>query len=518
MAQQKKQTEFYDVPEEPVSEGVIMEGVLSHYVSPKTAISYAENMHNDTAGLMTTRRGLKVTGTAPAARAKNCVMWADSTTPSTAYIVWQEGTTFKVQDILGTAGVTSYATRFGPNKAHFDTTGGYVFMASSEAGIQPRYIVNNIVTAPAVLPNTHFPDVDLISVGFGGRMWAADSKSASTRLYYSDILVSPLYNTTSANPPLNILIPAQAGDRITGFAKTNNILFVFTHNNIFRVYAGGSSDSVPVANVGTFSQDAIVKTKLGYFFYHPSGVFKIAESGQPQEVSVKIRDIIQQIPDANQSDVFGWADDDHAYWSIGKLPSRSTTNNYIIRYTLSTQVWTIYAVSSVSGALVPTCAASNNFSDTAITSDDIYPSSIVFADDTTNFYKGTFNVFLPENINSDVNNDFGVSPIYVEYQTNWWTFDQIGVPETHEKRANGLFVPSENGAGLKVAYQIDTDKPNVWREIGVLGTNYITAFNSWQSEEFNRIKFRIYGEGKGVSIKVGIPKIRVLDDLGYFTN
>lgn len=504
--------EFYDVPIDPVSEGVITDGVLSHYVSPKTAISYAENMHNDTVGMMTTRRNFASTPTSPAARAKNCVIYTYTSGGSsgTTSIVWQEGTTFKTQDILGTGSVTSHTSRFGSGKAHFDTTQGYLLMVSGEAA-QPRYF-SDVATAPATL-GTSFPNgMDLICSGYIGRIWCADSTAYNNRIYYSDVINATFTSTTGGAS--YITINAGSGDKITGLIRTQGVMYVFTHNSIFRVKNIQSQDYAPMATVGAFSQDAIVKTKAGFFFYHPSGVYLLTGDAQPKEISVKVRDIIQRIPNANQSNVFGWSDDDHVYFSIGNLPSLSTTNQYILRYTISTQIWTVYAISSPSASLTPTCAASLNPAVTSITSDDIYPSSFLFADDTVNFYKGTFGVYLPSTMNQTVDNDFSSFPIYVEYQTNWLTFDI----ESHTKRASGLFVPSVNGAGLKVAYQVDNDLPDVWREVGVLTDDYITAFNSWQSVKFNRIKFRVYGVTNGVTKQVGVPRIRILDDLGYEQN
>jgi len=81
-----------------------------------------------------------------------------------------------------------------------------------------------------------------------------------------------------------------------------------------------------------------------------------------------------------------------------------------------------------------------------------------------------------------------------------------------------MFVPSENAAGLRVSYQINDDLPNVWRDIGALGNEYITSFNSWQSDDFHRIKFRVSGQTNGKTLKVATPTIRVLDDLGYDSN
>jgi hypothetical protein len=510
---QREQKEFYNVPNEPVSEGVIMEGVLSHLVSPKTAISYAENMHNDTIGFMTTRRGIVATAESPAARVKNATSYTYTAGGSsgTTSVCWQEGTTFKTQDLLGTGAIVSFASKFGASKAHFDITQGILVMASGEAA-QPRQF-SDVGTGPAVL-GTSFPNgMDLISSGYIGRIWCADSTAYTNRVYYSDVINATFTSTTGGASYLTI--NANSGDKITGFARTQGVLYVFTHNSIFRIYNTQSLDYAPMSTVGAFSQDAIVKTKAGFFFYHPSGIYQLTDGGQPKEISIKIRDILQQIPNANQSNVFGWSDDDHVYFSVGNLPSMSTTNQYIIRYTISTQVWTFYTVSNASLSL--TCATSLNPAVTSITSNDIYPSMVIFADDTVNFYKGTLDVFLPATKNSTVTIDYSVFPIFAEFQTNWMNFEPE-IPESHDHRANGLFIFSENAAGFKVAYQIDSDLPNVWREIGVIGTEYLSQFDRWQSAEFNRIKFRVYGHTNGKTVKIGTPKIRVLDDLGYKTN
>jgi hypothetical protein len=52
-----------NVPFDPVTEGIISENIVSHYVTPKGSIAYAENFHNDVLGIMTTRRMFTSTGT-----------------------------------------------------------------------------------------------------------------------------------------------------------------------------------------------------------------------------------------------------------------------------------------------------------------------------------------------------------------------------------------------------------------------------------------------------------------------
>jgi hypothetical protein len=502
-----------DVPFDPITEGVISENILSHYVSPKGAISYAENFHNDILGIMTTRRMLTTTGTAPAARVLGCVLYQEASLNSTPNIVWQEGTTLKFQDILGTGGVTTRAATFGAsNKSRYDIVQGYLLMTNSGSG-QPKY-TNAVATVPAAL-GTSFPTgVNLISAGFSGRIWASDSSDALNRVYYSDVIPAAGITAPVTGGASFLTINANNGDKVTGFARLQNVLYVFTHNGIFRVYNTQSQDNTSLSQVGCFNQEAIVKAKNGFYFVHPSGVYYLGSNGFPQEVSGKIRDIIQKIPNANQGSIFGWSDDDHVYFNIGLVPAMSSTKQYIIRYTISTQIWTTYALSSNSGSLTPTCAAYENFASTNITSDDIYPTNFIFADDTVNFYKGTFNVFLPATMNSVVTNDFNAFPIFAEFHTPWMIFDN----ETHVKRINGMSIPSENAAGFKFAYQTDKDMPNIWHEIGEFTANYMTLFPAFQTDKFNRIKFRVYGETKGVTVKVGIPMIRKLDDLGYEYN
>jgi hypothetical protein len=499
-----------DVAFDPITEGVISENILSHYVSPKGAISYAENFHNDILGIMTTRRMLTATGTAPAARALSCVLYQEASLNSAPNIVWQEGTTLKFQDILGTGGVTTRAATFGAsNKNRFDILQGYLLMTNAGSG-QPKY-TNAVATVPVALGTSFNTSNDLISAGYLSRIWSAASSDASNRVYYSD----PIPNTgitTATGGASYLILNANNGDKITGFARLQNVLYVFMNNGIYRVYNTQSFDNTSISTVGAFQQEAIVRSKNGFYFYHPSGVYYIGSN--PQEVSGRIRDIIQKIPNASQGSVFGWSDDDHVYFNIGLVPAMSSTKQYIIRYTLSTQVWTTYALSSTSGSLTPTCAAYENFASTNITSDDIYPTNFIFADDTVNFYKGTFNVFLPTTVNSSVTNDFNGFPIFAEFQTPWMIFDN----ESHVKRINGISIPSENAAGFKFAYQTDKDLSNIWHEIGEFGASYMTLFPPFQTDKFNRIKFRVYGETKGVTVKVGVPMIRKLDDLGYEYN
>ena len=290
-----------NVPFEPVTESVISEGVVSHYVAPEGSVSYAENFHNDSLGVMTTRRMFTTTGTSPAARALSCVLYQEASVGSTPNIFWQEGTTLKIQDILGTGGVTTRLTTFGSSsKQRFDIVQGYLIMTNSTG--QPKY-TNAVATVPTALGTSYPAGMDLVSAGFSGRIWCASSTDGLNRVYYSEVIPSGGIPGPVTGGASFLTINANNGDKVTGFARTQNVLYTFTHNGIFRIYNTQSQDSTSISNVGCFNQEAIIKTKNGFYFYHPSGVYYIGSNGFPQEVSGKIRDIIQKIPNANQANV-----------------------------------------------------------------------------------------------------------------------------------------------------------------------------------------------------------------------
>jgi len=364
-----------------------------------------------------------------------------------------------------------------------------------------------------------------VSVGFDSRLWMADSLDGSCRLYFSDPLLvgNNLGDTTGGTG--YIVIPAENGDLITALIKTQRCLYVFTHNSIFRVFNTVSSDNVPVSYVGTYSQDAVVKAKNGFYFYNPTGIFYMQDGGNPQEIGIKVRDILKKVSTQQQIKVFGWADDDHVVFCLGNnLTGYEPNKTYYVRYTISTQVWSIYSTLN----FLPSCADYQNFlqinsaANVDYQGDEtIFPTVYVFGNGTnsagvinTTRHGGTINVYTPSTEDSTIVQDWNAYPIPVEYQTSWMTFDM----ECQSNTANGLFVPSLNAAGMKVSYQLDNDLPNVWREIGTLGTSYVTAFDSWKSEEFKRIKFRFYGQSNGTTMQIGVPKIRLLDNLGYSTN
>lgn len=522
MAKQDTTNDASDIVLAPITEGVILKDVVSHYSAPQSSLAFAENMHNDTIGVMTTRKpfyrrsSFSTQVTAPI----NCILAGSLVSSSYQLLYWQDGRDLKLRRAIDTGGGTFTNTNFFNNtsKNRYDVVQNTLLITNFGNGIFWTQGANSI---PLAL-TTGFPNsVDVISGGFSGRVWGAASSitgPSSARVYYTDVI--PLAGVTSVTGSGSFLgVNANSGESVTGLIRIQNILCVFTQNAIFRIYNTQSIDNTPVSNVGVFQQEAIVKTKLGYYFYHPSGVYKLNNDGSVQEVSKRIAPFLQRVPTLNQQAVFGWGDEDHIYFSLGtNIQGMQSEKTYYICYTLSTQVWTIYSTYF----WYPTCASTAYFTyvqslESGLT-EDWTPTTYVLGvlqNGTGNAV--TFGNFNYSTENSNVYGDVGDSggtagqPIFIDMETQWKTM----AFESHLNKVNGIAFPHENGAGLLVSYQVDKDLPNVWREVGTLDDQYITLFRDFQSEEFNRIRFRVSGQTYGEAVKLGQPTLINVEDHGY---
>lgn len=534
-----------DIVLQPISEGVIQKEVLSHYVAPQTAVDFAENFHNDAIGWMTTRRPFvrrsSFSGhiTAPV----SCLLTNNLILSDTALLYWQDGRDLWYQRAISSNSNQQITNFFATTtKNRFDVLDGHVLMTNA-GGANTVYFHDGgsngtANTTPTVIftnsSSTGMPgNIDLISAGFSGRIWCSDSGASGARVYYSDVL--PLgWDTLPGTFPATsqgkyITINPNNGDKVTGFARTQNILCVFTQNGIFRIYNTQSVDNTPVANVGAFQQEAIVKTRVGFFFYHPSGVFKLNNDGTVQELSKKIYDFIKRIPAANQPNVFGWCDNDHVYFSVGtNIPGYQTDKKYYIRYTISTQVCTIFSTynlditcaSSTYLTKLSTVASGSPSGTDANTTETWFPATYLLGTVNSTGTAFTWDVFDFNTESSAIEGDGGDpvfsggtvgQPIFCNFRTHWKTMGK----EAHIYKVNGIGFPHENAAGFMVQYQIDNDPEGYWRTLGSLDDNYMTLFREFESDEFNRIRFQVTGRTKGQIIRVGQPTFINVQDYGY---
>lgn len=499
-----------DIKFEPITEGVIPDGVTSHYVAPKAAVENAENFHNDTLGVMTFRQPL-YTSFVPGATDYWSGVLFDRGASGSMYIYYQTGTSLCYEDPMIPSGITTFTTVFPAGyTTRFSIIQGTLLMTTGSTA-QIKY--TDGISAPANIAGvTGVPSVDLINAGFVGRIWYADSTSSNNRLYYTDVIpAAGVASTTGTSQYLTI--NAGNGDVLSGLVQGQQTMFVFTRNSVFRVYNTQNQDSVPCATVGALTQESIVTASDGIYFYHPSGFYKLSENGSAQCISNRIATIIPNPGKISAETCKSFSYGDHVYFSFeASFPNGSSTatGTLLYRYTISTQVWTIYKFFKVS-TKVAVAAIKRNGRIVTMLMGNTSEANARFA---SNFYEFTGDGSQSSTTPID---DNGTTQIIGSYNTHWEDFGAEG----HLKKINGISFPQNNAAGFDVSYQIDTDNADHWTPIGRMDSRAVTVFKDFVSRPFNRIKFRVMGQKKTQQAPtycwIGSPTIMKLTDMGYQT-
>jgi len=471
------------------NEGVIRSAQLSDTVCPENSVQLGINMHFDRIGSMTTRPGVATFADDLSGSVKS--FGTLNILGGNKRLFGQVGADISVWN--GTTW-TSVDTATVTTKARFSQFLNRVWRINGNAGDKPE-TSNGGAFGTTDVPGT-FPAGDFIEAGFGGRVWIADA--STDILYFTDVVQST--NGTSYVSPLTFDITAnfitkfspQDGESITGLFRVPKALLLFKQNHIYRVYSTSNVDPYPAYNVGTYSQESIVQGKDGVYFHHSSGFYKFTYDAQPTEISRRVIDFVKAIPRTSYDDVVGVYDGyDAIKWSVGPLTVEGVTySNCQMRYSLSTQVWTIY-----------------DFADVSI-------KALVLYDDGTTIEQiaGT-STGLVGKLDSG-KKDFG-NPIYYEFIDRWRSFIDM---YSHSKTMGGVAVMSENAGGALVQYQIDKTAVNKWLDIGTVKKDYATLFPNNVTTDFNQIRLRIKGYSTGVPIIFNGIELLSIDDTGFETN
>jgi len=231
-------------------------------------------------------------------------------------------------------------------KARFTQYLNYIWMCNGNASFGDPIQTSNGGNFGTDLVPDDFPPGDYIQAGFEGRVWVADK--LYDVVYFTDIVqfTPPDLYTLTYDPATNFVknFSPQNGQTITGLFTTPRALLLFKQDTIYRIYGAFSVDSYPAYNVGTYSQESIVQTKDGLFFHHSSGFYKFQYDSQPVEISRRVIDFIQAIPRDFYPEVKGiYNNFDAVEWHVGPLTVEGVFyKNCVMRYTISTQIWTIY--------------------------------------------------------------------------------------------------------------------------------------------------------------------------------
>lgn len=471
------------------TEGVIRSAQLSDNVCPENSVQLAINMNFDRIGSVVTRLGVATFATALGGSVT--AFGTLNIQGGNKRLFGQVGTDVSVWN--GSTW-TSVRTATVSTKARFSQFLNRVWMVNGNAGDVPK-TSNGGAFDTTDVPAT-FPKADFIQAGFDGRVWVADS--STDMLYYTDIVQST--DGTSYVTPLTFDLTTnfiakfspQNGESITGLFRVPKALLLFKENHIYRVYGTANVDPYPAYNVGTYSQESIVQGKDGIYFHHSSGFYKFTYNSQPTEISRRVNDFVKAIPRANYANVIGVYDGTDAIkWSVGPLTVEGVTySNCQMRYTLSTQIWTIY-----------------DFGAAAFT------ALIIYDDGTTIEQVAGTSTGLVGKLDSGYT-DFDVA-IYYELIDRWRSFTEL---YGHNKSIKGVAVVSENGGGGLLQYQTDKEIFNKWHDIGTLKSSYVSTFENEVTLDFNIIRLRIRGNSTGTPVIFSGIEIPLLEDTGFTEN
>ena len=297
---------------------------------------------------------------------------------------------------------------------------------------------------------------------YRSRIWVADS--ATDKVYYTDVVST---SQTISGGTSFIQVSPQDGEKITALKRYPDALLVFKQNHISRILSPTSADPDPRIFRGTYSKESIIETKSGLFYHHPTGFYKFVYSGDQEEISRPIIDVVEAISRANYENINGWADSDHCYWSVGDITLDGLAYaNVVCRYTISTQVWTLYSYAS-------------EIKRSALYDDGTLLRLIVGDE---NGYPFVFDSGLTDN----------GTPIFYDLQTHPLYLTSTKMTE---KEITEISAVHENAQGAYISHKADNGN---WSKPLTITKDIVQAFTT--SAKFKKIRLRFSGNSIGNSL------------------
>ncbi len=462
--------------------GVMRSAEVDDYLQPAQAVAEAVNLHFDRKGSSTLRPGLTLLGSAVSS-GYPCLGIYDAhfNTASNDRLLsaFSDGTNNDIYAYNGTSWSKTLADDTKDLKTRFTTFCNHVIRVNgtdnmkSWAGGASAWTTSG---DPTNVDDMADYDCSLIE-NFNLRVWTAGYSSNPDRVYFSSIISTTGNITWTPATDYDDINPND-GENLTALKKFATQLICFKPNRIYRHKGIEGIDPEPFFKIGTYSQESVVEAKNGLFFHHPSGIY-IYAGGYPQEISRPISDFISAVPRSYYDNVAGWKDADHVYFTLGDLTVGSTSfTNVVIRYTISSKVWTIY---SYAPELAMGCDYDNGTT-----------ASQVVADTTGSVY--TLNSGLTDN------------GTMLQYRliTQWYELGAIA----HRKIIRKMIALCESAQASILMYQIDDEAE--WHEIGQL-RKYLNYFPV--DIRCHRIRFKLAGTSdKTVFVFRGIEIIDAVSE------
>lgn len=283
-----------------------------------------------------------------------------------------------------------------------------------------------------------------------------------SRVYFSSAISTAGIITWNSQEDWADINPGD-GEGITGLKRFSLELLIFKPNYIYRFRTSGT-DPDPLIKIGTRSHESIIEGKRGLYFHHDTGFYRYS-GGYPVEISRPISDIVDAIPYGQYDDINVWNDNDHIYWSVGNLSISETKEtvtwrNVVLRYTESSDVWTIYSYANE-----PRRGMTYN-SGSAI-------SRVIGTDHG-----------VVATVNSGTT-DFG-EPIESRLRTKWYDWNELAT----RKLIQEITAVCEKAQGMTLMYQTDEDTTR-WQTIGQL-RKMVNVFDTL-SITCHRVRFQVIG-------------------------
>lgn len=443
---------------------------VSKTLMPLEAVQESLNFDFDVIGCVRTRKGLTRLGNQIAAGTNIVGLYEfrDSGSGSNSQIIAVNGTV--AYYLSGSTWTSKRTSLTSGAKARFTTFLDYVFMVNGNeaTAIWDGAAGNSFVTTG----NAASAPVGQFVENFRSRVWIAGNSTYPDRLYYSSLpsaVATPVitWDTTVTGGQWFDISPSD-GENITALKRSKSTLLVFKQNHIYRVASINETEPDPKINVGTYSQESVVESDDGTYFHHSSGFYRYSDGGV-KRISQPIQDIVENITLANYSNITGWLETDgnHICWSVGNVTYKGVTyNNLVVRYTISSQVWTHRS----------------------------YPYQIRFSsryNDGSNLYMvvgdSDGNVLK---VNTG-NTDNGTNIIY-SLITRPYTLDGFLSTRKNISKMNAIH---DNLQGGKLEWQADNALVNEWNKLGVIDGQVKKPMTT--DVKGREIKFRLTGVSQG---------------------
>lgn len=449
--------------------GVIRQAEVDDSLIPDQAVTEVQNFHFDRKGAATLRSGVTALG-ATVLTARPCIGLFNAQS-GTAIAVFSNGSSATIYSFNGSTWSVSLDGGTASIRARFVDFGSYTiainFMQNTYSSMRfwnagsSRHWHN---TGNPINPQNMWGYTPQLGEVYKSKVYLFGDTSRegnASRLYFSSVISSTGNITWSPTVDYVDINPGD-GEGGSGLKRYALELLAFKPNYIYRFRTSGT-DPDPLIKIGTRSQESIVEGKRGLYFHHDTGFYRY--SGEyPTEISRPISDFIAAIPFSQYASIAAWNDGDHIYWSIGNVTIAERTGNVlwrnvVLRYTESSELWTIYSYANEPRRGTTYNSGSNL-------------TRIIGTDHG-----------VVATLDSGVT-DLG-EPIKYRLRTKWYEWENIVTTKVITEMA----AICEKAQTAEVMYQ--TDEEAGWQTVGQM-KKFLSLFSNL-SVRFNRIRFQITG-------------------------